>query len=182
MRRTDLGLRRARRVAAMLAMVFVSAPGAAQAAGRPVLGVDIGISRVLDNRGVNGSWGAGFAGRLGYRIDLGLARLTPEVGVGYAAPGAPEYVRVTGGARLGFFDFFVSPVVFGHAGAAAGDLSGFAWDAGGGLDARFGDLVLGLYAALERVEDQDLSFTGADAGASEPWESIQIAAMFTLPL
>lgn len=88
--------------------------------------------------------GPAVALRLGYAVYGSTVRLTPEAKFSFEAPGTPRAGALMGGARLNFAGS-VSPAVFAHAGGLVGDLRGFVWDAGGGLDFILNDtLDLGL--------------------------------------
>jgi hypothetical protein len=155
-----------------------TASSTTHAADGVTLGIDIGIHRATDNFGINGSWGPGFGGRVGYQFDLGILRVLPEAQLSYEAPGEPETFQAVGGLRLSGFDALLAPVVFAHVGGAAGDLSGLVWDAGGGVEVGLGPVSAGLFLAYERILDADLGFAERP-DESVPWASVRIGAMFT---
>jgi hypothetical protein len=144
------------------------------------LGFEVGPTFVVSDFDIGDSVGVGFAGRLGYLMDLGVVKLTPEVKLGFESPGTPDAFRILGGLRLNLFSG-ISPVAFAHLGGLVGDINGFGWDAGGGLDINLGPLALGAFVSYNRADNRNFTFdnlTGDGAG----WEWIQIAASVTLVL
>jgi len=149
----------------------------AQAKQGFAVGLDVGPNFVTEDLGPGAdSAGIGFNGRLGYQFEGGIIRLTPEAKVGFESPGTPDALRVMGGIRLSFLKG-LQPVAFAHLGGLIGDLEGFAWDVGGGLDFAAGPFMIGANVSYNRVEEQEFSFVnltdGAGAGA---YEWIQVAA------
>lgn len=95
--------------------------------------------------------GFGAALRGGYTFDTPLVDLTPELKVGFQAPGAPKAFSAAGGLRLNFLEG-ISPAVFAHAGGLIGDVEGLVIDAGAGLDFTVIPLFdLGVFASYNVV-------------------------------
>lgn len=150
------------------------------------LGVDVGPNFVLNapDSGAQGfdidkSAGIGVSVRAGFLLDAKLIKLTPEAKLGFEDPGAPNAFRIMGGLRINLLEGF-SPVAFAHLGGMVGDLEGFCWDVGGGLDfTLIPKLNLGAYVSYNRAENRpfDLAeeFIGSDA-----WEWIQIGGAATI--
>ncbi|MGF1511640.1 MAG: hypothetical protein ACFB9M_19260 [Myxococcota bacterium] len=170
-----------RRLALGLAGLVASWATDARAESGVTLGIDIGIHRVDDNFDIDGSWGPAFASRVGYQFDFRVVRVIPELQIGYGARGLPELFQGVGGVRVSFLDWRLMPVAFAHVGGVAGDLSGLAWDAGGGLDVALGAVTAGLFLAYNRIEEQDLDFAARPDDAAA-WQSVQLGAMFTVAL
>jgi len=109
---------------AALCLVF----SAAQAQAEFQLGLDAEAAFPLDERGVDTGWGGALRG--GYKLDLFVLQLTPEIGLGYHNFGGslnPSIVRPFVGARLSLGQL-IRPGVFAHIGY--GNIS---YD-GGGLE------------------------------------------------
>jgi hypothetical protein len=147
----------------------------------PVIGFEIGPNFVVndDDLGIESveddSVGIGLAGRLGYQFAPGPLELTPEVKVGFEAPGTPEAFQAMGGLRLAFGSL-LTPVAFAHAGGLLGDLEGFVWDAGGGLQLNLGRLSLGAEVSYTRAEEQVIELDVPDAVAVDVerrWEWVR---------
>ena len=137
-----------------------SAQEAHEAPGGLALALEVGPNFVVDGGDVGDSVGVGLSGRLGYRLLAGPLFLTPEAKLGFESPGTPNAFRILGGLRLA------------HLGGTAGNLEGFAWDVGGGVDFVIGPLILGGVVSYNRVEDQQLDFA-VDSGA---WDWFQAGA------
>jgi hypothetical protein len=130
------------------------------------------VTEDTDLLGLPDSAGVGFNGRLGYQFDGGLLKFTPEVKLGFESPGTPNAFRIMGGFRLSLFSG-LQPVVFAHLGGLAGDLEGFTWDAGGGLDLALGPLLIGAAASYNRAEDQTFGFDAlTDDSAAYEWVQV----------
>lgn len=90
--------------------------------------------------------GLGAAARIGYTFNSSIVDFTPEFKFGFQSPGTPRSFSAMGGLRVNFFDG-LSPALFAHAGGLIGDLSGFVWDVGAGLDFAIVDSFdLGIFA------------------------------------
>lgn len=90
--------------------------------------------------------GLGVAARLGYTFEAAIVDFTPEFKLGFQSPGTPRSFSAMGGLRVNFFEG-ISPALFAHAGGLVGDLSGFVWDIGAGLDFAIVDAFdLGIFA------------------------------------
>lgn len=112
--------------------------------------------------------GVGAAARLGYTMGDGFMRFTPELKVGFESPGTPNSFSVKGGARINFLQA-ISPAIFAHAGGLVGDMEGFVWDLGIGLDfAVIPHLDLGVFASYNQVQG-DLAFAPPTYQSSD-WE------------
>lgn len=148
-----------------------SAQEAHEAPGGLALALEVGPNFVVDGGDVGDSVGVGLSGRLGYRLLAGPLFLTPEAKLGFESPGTPNAFRILGGLRLGL-NAPISPNAFAHLGGTAGNLEGFAWDVGGGVDFVIGPLILGGFVSYNRVEDQQLDFA-VDSGA---WDWFQAGA------
>jgi len=104
------------------------------------IGVDIDYTNGIDERAVSG--GTGFNGRLGYKLDLAVLQLTPEIGGGYhtfAGDAGAKLSQGFVGGRLQFLKV-LEPGIYAHLGyghlAASGmdGYSGATADAGVTLD------------------------------------------------
>jgi len=167
----------------LCALSLLAAPASAAAAedvaGGLSLGFEIGPNFVVDNEDIGDSVGVGFAGRAGYRLGAGLVFITPEAKIGFESPGAPDALRILGGARAGF-STPIQPVVFGHVGGLVGDLEGFAWDLGGGLEFNVGSLAVGAFASFNQAEVGGDLFDALGDGVN--WEWVQIGGSVTIVL
>ena len=126
---------RLRVAASLVALAFaITFSPSARADGLTVAG-EAGPILVVNKTGndVSRAWGFGAAGRIGYSIGVPLVSITPEAKLGYVAPGKPHSFLGMGGVRVNLFEV-ISPAIFAHAGGVVGDLNGFVWDAGLGLD------------------------------------------------
>lgn len=144
------------------------------------LAVEIGPNVVMDDQGTDEAVGVGVNGRIGYELRSGWVFITPEAKLGFESPGTPNAFRLMGGARAGIATP-ISPYVFGHIGGLLGDLEGFAWDLGGGVDFDVGPLGLGAFVSYNRAENQTLTLE--NLGDEEfPWEWVQVGAAVTFVL
>lgn len=135
------------------ALLLVPTGGHAQ----PVVSGDVnGVVGLRDtnDHGVN----IGIAGRLGYKLDIGVVSLTPEGMFEWDRFGEDDHViRVLGGLRISGGEVF-EPGIFGHAGWGRRNFSdthdsGFAVDAGASLDfTAIPYLKIGAQAAYNLVE------------------------------
>ncbi|NJK88523.1 MAG: hypothetical protein HC923_03405 [Myxococcales bacterium] len=152
-----------------------------------MLGLDVGPNFVLNapdsgeqDLDLDQDAGIGIAARLGYQLDLKILKLIPEAKFGFEDPGAPDAFRIMGGLRVRLLEGF-SPVAFAHLGGLVGDLEGFAWDVGGGIDfTLIPHLALGAFVSYNRAENRPLNldnFEGPDA-----WEWLQVGAAVTFTL
>jgi len=123
---------------AALVLVFAS-PREAEASSGTSIGVDLDYTHGINEPGV--SSGSGFNGRLGYKLDLLLAQITPEVGFGYHAFAGDADLKFTQGivgGRLAFGKILepgvYAHVGYGHLSTVAGGHSGPTLDAGVTLD------------------------------------------------
>jgi hypothetical protein len=169
-------------IIALTPLLLVAAPATAaeDTPGGLSLGFEIGPNFVVDNQDVGDSVGIGFSGRAGFQLGAGLVFITPEAKVGFESPGAPDALRILGGARAGL-SLPVQPVVFGHLGGLVGDLEGFAWDVGGGLEFNVGSIALGGFVSFNQAEvGGDLFDTPLTDGAT--WEWVQVGGAVTIVL
>lgn len=165
---------------ALTPLLLASTPAAAdEMPGGLSLGFEIGPNFVVDNQDIGDSVGVGFAGRAGYQLGAGMVFITPEAKVGFESPGAPDALRVLGGARAGLATP-IQPVIFGHLGGMVGDLEGFAWDLGGGLEFNVGSLAVGAFASFNQAEIGGDLFEPLDDGAT--WEWVQVGGAVTIVL
>lgn len=161
----------------LLAFVF-----AAPARADVVVAGQVGANVVVSDFDEDGVETAGIAAalRLGYGFEAPMIRLTPEVKLGFESPGTPNAASFTGGARLNLFEG-VSPAVFAHAGGLVGDIDGFIWDAGVGLDFTLLPLLdVGVYGSFhQQAGSADLEFGSVTLGRNS-WEWLQFGAQAAL--
>lgn len=139
--------------------------------------VEIGPETVTTDEDLDDSerWGLGVAARLGYTFDSPMVTFTPEGKLGFQSPGTPNSFAMMGGARLNLFKG-LSPAVFAHAGGLVGDLSGFVWDVGVGLDLTIVPVVdFGIFASYSQVGNASFSSSGFDY-QSDDWQWVQFGA------
>ena len=125
---------------ALIASVLVfSATREARASSGTAIGVDLDYTNGINETGVGS--GTGFNVRLGYKLDLLLAQITPEVGGGYhtfSGDAGAKFSRGFVGGRLAFGKILEPGVYahlgYGHLGAEVGGHSGATADAGLTLD------------------------------------------------
>jgi len=126
-------------------------------------------------------WGFGAAGRVGYTLGIPLLAITPEAKLGFQSPGTPNAFSAQGGVRVNFSEG-LSPAVFAHAGGLVGDLHGFVWDAGVGLDLTLLPLVdIGVFGAYYRVQKAGFADGRVDIDAPN-WHWIQFGVQGALHL
>ncbi len=146
-----------------------------------VVAGQVGANVVVSNFQDNTIQTAGIATalRVGYELEGPLLRLTPEGKIGFESPGTPDALTIMGGARLNLFDP-ISPAVFAHAGGLVGDIEGFAWDAGLGLDFTLLPILdLGIYGSFHQAGSATLNF-GNVALNRNSWEWLQFGAQASL--
>jgi len=149
------------------------------------LGVDVGPNFVLNTpegeaQGVDldKSAGIGVSARAGFLLDAKLIKLIPEAKLGFEDPGAPNAFRIMGGLRVNVLEGF-SPVAFAHLGGLVGDIEGFCWDIGAGLDfTLIPKLNLGAYVAYNRAEAAPFDLD--DLTGDGAWEWIQAGGAATI--
>jgi hypothetical protein len=139
-------------------------PREARARSGTHIAVDVDYTNGINEPGV--SRGTGFGVRLGYKLDLLLVQLTPEVGGAYhtfSGDADATFSQGFGGVRLALGKI-VEPGVYahlgyGHIGTDFGGHSGAAADAGVTLDLTFLPLIdLGVHGGynwLLKTEDHD---------------------------
>jgi hypothetical protein len=96
-------------------LVFASAREAHASSGTAI-GVDLDYAHGINENGVNG--GTGFNVRLGYKLDLLLAQITPEIGGGYhtfAGDANAKFSQGFVGGRLAFGKI-LEPGLYAHLG------------------------------------------------------------------
>jgi hypothetical protein len=137
--------------AAALACLGVSRPASAE--GHVTLAAELGVDAVMEDTRDEDleTLGVSAAARLGYMVGNGWIRVTPELKVGFESPGTPNSFSIKGGARLNLLDA-ISPAVFAHMGGLVGDMEGFVWDIGVGLDFRIvPHFDIGAFAAYNQA-------------------------------
>jgi hypothetical protein len=155
--------------------------GARPAFAGLTLGVDVGPNFVLEPSGIDldKSAGIGVAARAGYMFDAKILKISPELKFGFEDPGAPNAFRIMGGLRVNLFEGF-SPVAFGHVGGLVGDIQGFAWDVGGGIDfTLIPKLNLGAFVSYNRADDSELTL-GSFTSDGATWEWVQVGGAATI--
>jgi hypothetical protein len=141
---------------ALIASVLVfAATREAHASSGTAIGVDLDYAHGINEPGV--SSGTGFGVRLGYKLDLLLAQITPEVGGGYhtfAGDADAKFSQGFVGGRLAFGKI-LEPGLYAHLGyghVVEGGLgrSGATGDAGITLDLTLLPLIdLGVHAGYD---------------------------------
>jgi hypothetical protein len=135
-------------------LVFASA-SAAHASSGTAIGVDLDYAHGINEQGVGS--GTGFNVRLGYKLDLLLAQLTPEVGGGYhsfSGDASAKFSQGFVGGRLAFGKILepglYAHVGYGHVGEFDTGRSGATADAGLTLDLTILPLIdLGVHAGYD---------------------------------
>lgn len=139
------------------------------------VGANVVISDLRDDDTLR-AVGPAVALRLGYSFYGESVRFTPEAKFSFESPGTPRAGAFMGGARLNFLEV-VSPAVFAHAGGLVGDLSGFVWDAGLGLDFILSPrLDIGVYGAFYQTRGGTFDFGNATWGNRDSYEWLQVGA------
>jgi len=130
-----------RALPALAALVLICAASReAHASSGTAIGVDLDYTHGINEPGVGA--GQGFNGRLGYKLDLLLAQITPEVGFAYHSYSGDAGVKFTQGIVGGRLAFgkILEPGVYAHLGYGhlssdfGGGHSGPTLDAGVTLD------------------------------------------------
>src|SRR5688572_21590850 len=154
-----------------LAIVLVAATSAETARADIAIGAEAGA--LVRTGGFPGSkdFGFGFAGRLGYAIDLSILQLIPEIKVAYervpltrpnetdgVAAVTTNMLRPMAGVRVSIGIAFLAIVAFGHVGYAARlggeqvDASGLVYEFGGGVDITTLPVIdFGIWGAFNQV-------------------------------
>jgi len=102
-----------------------------------------------------------------------MIRFTPEAKFAFESPGTPRAGAFMGGARLNFLKV-VSPAVFAHAGGLVGDIKGFVWDAGVGLDFTLIPMIdIGVYGAFYQNRGNTFDFGNATWSNRDTYEWLQ---------
>ncbi|MGF1510662.1 MAG: outer membrane beta-barrel protein [Myxococcota bacterium] len=166
---------------ALLTVLSLMTMSSSALANGIALGFEIGPNFTL-NAGdlVEDTAGVGINARAGYQFESGPIFITPEARFGFESPGTPNAFRILGGFRFGL-NTPLAPIGFAHLGGLVGDLEGFTWDVGGGLDFDVGPIALGVNASYNRAEDQELTLE-ALGDDSVAFEWVQVAASVTLVL
>lgn len=139
------------------------------------VGANVVISDLSDDDTLR-AVGPAVALRLGYSFYGDSVRFTPEAKFSFESPGTPRAGAFMGGARLNFLDV-VSPALFAHAGGLVGDLSGFVWDAGLGLDFLLSPrLDIGAYGAFYQTRGGTFDFGNATWSNRDSYEWLQFGA------
>ena len=110
--------------------------------------------------------GFGFAGRLGYDLDLEILHIIPEIKVAYdrmPLEGQTNVLRGMGGVRLTIGIAFLALVGYAHAGYGAPvgdhaqlDYSGIIYEFGGGIDITSLPVVdIGIFGGWAQVRSSD---------------------------
>lgn len=129
--------------ASMLALVALGSPRTARASSGTAIGVDLNYTNGINEPSVGS--GTGFNVRLGYKVDLLLVKLTPEIGGGYhtfSGDDSPKFSQGIVGGRLQFGKI-LEPGLYAHLGY--GHLSSDRFDGYSGATADAGvtlDLTL----------------------------------------
>jgi hypothetical protein len=143
------------------------------------VGADIVITDLSDDNSLSFA-GPAVALRLGYTFKGPMIRLTPEGKLAFESPGTPNAFAVLGGARLNVFEV-LSPAVFAHAGGMVGDIRGFVWDAGLGLDLTIIPLLdVGVYGAYYRTGGASLNFGDASLATRDSYSWLQFGVQAAL--
>lgn len=135
-------------------LLFVAAPDAHASSGTAI-GVDLDYAHGINEPGVGS--GTGFNVRLGYKLDLLLAQVTPEVGGGYhsySGDASAAFSQGFVGGRLAFGKILepglYAHLGYGHVGADGGGRSGATADAGLTLDLTLLPFIdLGIHAGYD---------------------------------
>jgi hypothetical protein len=135
-------------------LVFASA-SAAYASSGTAIGVDLDYAHGINEPGVDS--GTGFNVRLGYKLDLLLAQLTPEVGGGYhsfSGDGNAKFSQGFVGGRLAFGKILepglYAHLGYGHVSEVDDSRSGATADAGLTLDLTILPLIdLGVHGGYD---------------------------------
>jgi hypothetical protein len=149
-----------------LAIFLVAATSANRALADISIGAEAGALYTL-NTPVDKGFGFGFAGRLGYDIDLAIIHLIPEVKVAYERIPLFENTNVLRpqiGLRASIGIAVIAIVGFAHVGYAARlgggegqiDASGLVYEFGGGLDFTALPLIdIGIWGSFNQIRADD---------------------------
>ena len=102
--------------ALLASSTLLVAARSAQAKSGTSIGVDLDYTNGVEEPEVSG--GTGFNARLGYKLDLKLLQLTPELGGGYhtfAGDAGPKFSQFIVGGRVSFLKV-LEPGVYAHLG------------------------------------------------------------------
>ncbi len=143
------------------------------------VGADLVVSDLSDDETLHAG-GPAVALRLGYSFQAPLVRFTPEAKFAFESPGTPHAFALMGGGRLNLFEV-VSPAVFAHAGTLIGDIRGFVWDAGVGLDFTPIPLLdIGVYGAFFQTRGSTFDFGNATWSNRDKYEWLQFGVQAAL--
>jgi hypothetical protein len=144
------------------------------------VGADVVVSDLSDDDDTLHAVGPAVALRLGYSFKAPMIRFTPEAKIAFESPGTPRAGALLGGARLNLLEV-VSPAVFAHAGGLVGDIRGFVWVAGVGLDFTLIPLLnLGVYGAFYQTRGAHFDFGGASFSNRDRYEWVQFGVQAAL--
>lgn len=143
------------------------------------VGADVVVSDLGDDDSLH-AVGPAVALRLGYSFKQPMIRFTPEAKIAFESPGSPRAGALLGGARLNLLEV-VSPAVFAHAGGLVGDIRGFVWDAGVGLDFTLIPLLnVGVYGAFYQTRGARFDFGDASWSNRDRYEWLQFGVQAAL--
>lgn len=167
--------------AAVVACTFIAGP--AQADNGVTLAAEVGANVVVSDLGDDDTLhavGPAAALRLGYSFHGPAVRFTPEAKLAFESPGTPRAGALLGGGRLNMLGV-VSPAVFAHAGGLIGDIRGFVWDAGVGLDFTLIPLLdIGVYGAFYQTRGATFDFGSASWSDRDKYEWLQFGVQAAL--
>jgi hypothetical protein len=138
-------------------LALVAAPEA-QAKSGTTIGVDLDYTNGIEEPQVGS--GTGFNGRLGYKLELAILQITPEIGGGYHTFSGDAGAKLSQGIVGGRVSFLkvLQPGVYAHLGyghlssALGGSRSGATADAGVTLDLTLLPLIdVGLHAGYNAL-------------------------------
>ncbi len=117
------------------------------------LGADMNVGVVTSGGGPVGDVGSGVGGRVGYRANVGIFAITPELGGSYLRLNQVETpMRGVAGGRLAIRGV-VQPSIFAHYGLAIvhRDLRGTTFDVGGAVDFSASIVRVGVHGGYVSV-------------------------------
>jgi hypothetical protein len=149
--------------------IFLLAVTSAQTAFADIsIGAEAGgIYTLRKSRSPDDRIGFGFAGRLGYDLDLSIIHLIPEIKVAYdrmPLEGQTNVLRGMGGLRATIGIAFLALVGYAHVGYGAPvgdhaeqlDYSGLIYEFGGGIDFTTIPIIdIGIWAGWSQVRSSD---------------------------
>lgn len=152
--------------------LLVARPAAADVA----IGAEAGMSIVTRDLGRDSKIGFGFAGRLGYDIDLSVLHLIPEIKVAFDRSPLVEDVntlRPMVGVRASIGIMAIAIVGFAHVGygfpLGASDqveANGMVYEVGGGIDLTTLPLVdIGIWGAFNSIRRGEPTYDWVSIGA-----------------